>query len=161
MSGKADKLFVVEPLTRKGQKLGYVGKIKRVNAIPVLDSLKNGQVPIVSPISADERGQAYNVNADSAAAALAVAAQCTDLMYFTDVAGVQVDKKVCSLLTIQEAQDLIADGTIKDGMVAKMESTFEALKGGVHRVHILQWVGANTLAGIINGVCRTGTTLHL
>lgn len=161
MSGKTDKLFVVEPLRRKGQDFGYVGKIDRVNPEPVLNSLENRQVPIVSPVSADEAGQAYNVNADSAAAALAVAAQCTDLIYFTDVPGVRVGKEVRSSLTVQEAKELIADGTIKGGMVAKMESAFEALEGKVPRVHILKWRGPDTLDGIFSGRRRTGTTLHL
>lgn len=160
MSGKTDHLFIVEPLIRKGQDLGYVGKIIRVNAKPVLDSLRNGQVPVVSPISADENGRSYNVNADSAAASLAVASQCTDLVYFTDVPGVQVEEEIRLSLGVHEAKGLIADGTIKGGMVAKMESAFEALNGHVQRVHITQWQGQNTFKNIIKKQSVTGTTIQ-
>ena len=62
-------------------------------------------------------------------------------------------------LTVQKAQALIADGTIKGGMVAKMESAFEALQQKVPRVHIIQWHGSQTLHNIIKGKPETGTTI--
>lgn len=160
MSGKTAQLFMVEPLTRKGQDFGHVGKIKQVNAGVVVKALKNRQVPIISPVSADETGKSYNVNADSAAAALAASAQCTDLVFITDVSGVMVGESVCHFLTIQEAKTLIADGTIKGGMVAKMESAFEALDNEVPRVHIIQWQGPHTLRNIITGDCTAGTVIQ-
>jgi len=159
LSGRTRQLFVVEPLTRRGQDLGYVGKIIQVNTGVVLDRLKSGKVPVVSPISANEKGQSYNVNADSAAAALAAAVQCTDLVFVTDVPGVLVDDEIRPSLSIQKARALIADGTIKGGMVAKMESAFEALHQKVPRVHIIQWHGAQTLPNIIRGKPETGTTI--
>ena len=159
LSGKTQGLFLVEPLSRGGRDLGYVGKIKQVNATVVLETLRKGQVPVVSPISADKNGQSYNVNADSAAAALAGAAECTDLVFVTDVPGVRLGDTICRILTIQQAEDLIADGTIKGGMVAKMESAFEALNSQVPRVHIIQWQGAQTLQEIIHQQCNTGTTV--
>jgi acetylglutamate kinase len=82
-------LLTVEPMRRNGRDMGFVGRIVRVNPEPVLSLLAQGQVPVVSPVSADEQGQAYNVNADSAAAALAGAAACTDLIFLTDVPGVR------------------------------------------------------------------------
>ena len=160
MSGKTDRLFIVEPLKRNGRDLGFVGKIKKVNPGTVLNGLKNGQVPVVSPISADENGSSYNVNADSAAAALAVGAKCTDLVYFTDVPGIQVGEDIRPTLTVQEAKAFITDGTIKGGMVAKMESVFEALEGRVDRVHIAQWQGDDTLDRIINRESVKGTTIQ-
>ena len=159
MSGKTRQLFIVEPLTRQGRDLGYVGKIKQVNAGVVLERLKAGQVPVVSPISADEKGESYNVNADNAAAALAAAVRCTDLVFITDVPGVLVDNEIRPSLSVQEAQTLIAKGIIKGGMVAKMESAFEALHQNVPRVHIIQWQGPQTLPKIIKGKPETGTTI--
>jgi acetylglutamate kinase len=159
LSGKTHRLFLVEPLSRGDQDLGYVGKIKQVNAAVVLETLKKGQVPVVSPISADKKGQSYNVNADTAAAALAGAAGCTDLVFVTDVPGVRVGDTIIQVLTIQQAEALVADGTIKGGMVAKMESAFEALKNKVLRVHITQWQGTQTLQEIIHQQCKTGTTV--
>ena len=159
LSGRSRQLFIVEPLTRRGQDLGYVGKIKQVNAGVVLDTLKSGQVPVVSPISANEEGQSYNVNADSAAAALAAAIRCTDLVFVTDVPGVLVDDEIRPSLSVQKSQALIADGTIKGGMVAKMESAFEALQQKVPRVHIIQWQGTETLKNIVNQQAVAGTVI--
>lgn len=161
MSGKTERLFIVEPLTRNGRNFGNVGKIKQVHAKPVLDCLNNGQVPIISPISADKKGESFNVNADSAAAALAVGSQCTDLVFFTDVPGVLVGKEIRPLLTVREAKVLLADGTIKGGMVAKMESIFEALNGNVKQVHITRWEGKETLESIIKNKAIKGTTVQL
>ena len=160
MSGKTQNLFLVEPLARGGQNLGYVGKIKQVNADVVVDALKQGNVPVISPISADEKGQSYNVNADSAAAALAVGAMCTDLVFITDVPGVMIDDEIQSSITVRQAQTLIAEGKIKGGMVAKMESAFEALKQNVPRVHIVKWLGSDTLNAIIDQQTVPGTIIQ-
>jgi acetylglutamate kinase len=151
---------MAEPLTRGEQDFGYVGKIRQVNAAVVLNVLKNGQVPVVSPISANNKGESYNVNADSAAAALAAGARCSALVFITDVSGVLKEEGVCQLLTVKEAKTLIADGTIKGGMVAKIESVFEALDQKVPRVYILQWQGSETLLDIIRGECKTGTLIQ-
>ena len=159
MSGKTENLFLVEPLTRGGLNWGYVGKIKQVNAAVVLENLKENRVPVISPVSGDEMGKSYNVNADSAAAALAATAGCTDLVFITDVPGVMVHEQIRGSLSVNEAQSLIADGIIKGGMVAKMESAFEALSKKVPRVHIIQWQGADTLKHIVNQKPIAGTVV--
>jgi len=159
MSGKTEGLFVVEPLVRDGRDLGFVGKIKQVKPAGVIDTIRSGKIPVISPISANERGESYNVNADSAAAALAAAAGCTDLVFITDVPGVRVDNQTRTSLTVKEAQTLIADGIINGGMVAKMESAFEALDQGVPRVHIIEWQGPPTLQKIVQQQCNAGTTV--
>jgi acetylglutamate kinase len=161
MSGKTAGLMVAEPLlTRGGQSMGFVGRIVRVDPSAALDALAAGEVPVVSPISGDAGGQSYNVNADSAAAALAAAAGCTDLVFVTDVPGVLVDGKMVPDLTVAQARGLIADGTIKGGMVAKMESVFEALDGKVPRVHVIQWQGPETLRSIVQRKQIPGTSIH-
>ena len=160
ISGKSEHLFMIEPLIRGKREFGYVGRIKRVNAGVVLSTLKDRQVPIVSPISADINGNSYNVNADSAAAALAASSRCTDLVFLTDVPGVLVEEHTRPLLTVRKAKSLIANGTIKAGMIAKLESAFEALEKNVPRVHIVQWQGPGTLRDIIAGQCKSGTTIH-
>ena len=161
MSGKTENMFLVEPLSRGGLNWGFVGKIKQVNADVVLKTIKEKKIPVISPISADEKGAGYNVNADSAAAALAAAAGCTDLVFITDVPGVMVHEKMKPSLTVHEAQSLIADGIIKGGMVAKMESAFEALNQNVPRVHIIQWQGPDTLHKIVSRQSVSGTTIQL
>ena len=160
MSGKTKGLFIVESLTRDGRDLGFVGKIKAVNPAAVTDALASGQVPVISPISANEKGQSFNVNADNAAAALAAAAHCTDLVFITDVPGVLIDGQTRSSLSIAEAQTLIAEGIIQGGMVAKMESAFEALDRDVPRVHIIQWQGPATLRSIVNRKSTAGTMIQ-
>ena len=159
MSGKTQRLFVVDPLIRDGRDLGFVGKIKQVNPAGVIDAIQSGRVPVISPISADAKGASYNVNADSAAAALAAAARCTDLVFITDVPGVLIGERAQASLSIADAQTLIAEGVIKGGMVAKMESAFEALNQSVPRVHIIQWQGTHTLQEIVQQQCSAGTTV--
>jgi acetylglutamate kinase len=161
MSGKENRLFMVEPLSRDGRDLGFVGKIKTVNPAAVTDALASGQVPVISPISANENGEPFNVNADSAAAALAAAAHCTDLVFITDVPGVLIDEQTRPSLSITDAQTLIADGIIQGGMVAKMESAFQALNKDVPRVHIIQWQGTHTLQEVIQQQCNAGTTVRI
>jgi acetylglutamate kinase len=162
MSGKTEGLMIAEPLqTRGGKSMGFVGKIVKTNPTAVLDALSNKEVPVVSPISGDATGQSYNVNADSAAAALAAAAACTDLVFVTDVPGVMLDRKILASLTVAETKRRIADGTITGGMVAKMESVFEALDGGVPRVHVIQWQGPETLRCIVAREKIPGTSIHL
>jgi acetylglutamate kinase len=160
ISGKTQKLFMVEPLTRNGRDLGFVGKIKQVNSAVVINAILSGQVPVISPISANEQGESYNVNADSAAAALAAAAHCTDLVFITDVPGVLIEDQTRSSLSIEEAQALIAQGVILGGMVAKMESAFEALNQNVPRVHIIQWQGSHTLQEVAQQQGQAGTTVR-
>jgi len=160
MSGKTEQLFVVEPMTREGQQYGFVGQIKQVNNGVVLRALKEGRVPVISPISADENHQSFNVNADSAAAALAAETNCMGLVFITDVPGVIDSGGVCRALSEEGARKRIADGTIKGGMVAKMMSAFEALANQVPAVFITQWEGIPTLQGIVAGECRSGTVLR-
>ena len=160
MSGKTGGLFIVEPLTRDGRDLGFVGKIKQVNPAVVIDAIQAGKVPVISPISVNQTGDSFNVNADSAAAALAAAAGCTDLVFVTDVPGVLVGDRPRASLTFKEAQTLITDGIIKGGMVAKMESAFAALDRDVPRVHIVQWQGPHTLRSIIDRKSTAGTVIQ-
>ncbi len=161
LTGKTSGLFIVEPLRRNGRNMGLVGRIVRCNPEPVLTALAMGEVPVLSPVSANDAGQSYNVNADSAAAAIAGAGNCTDLVYFTDVPGVRAGEKILTQLSVQKAKDLIATKIIQGGMIAKMESAFEALSRGVRRVHIGLWQGENTLSRFLAEQPTIGTTIHL
>ena len=140
--------------------MGYVGKIVAVTPQGVLEALAQHEVPVVSPISGDAAGQSYNVNADSAAAALAAGACCTDLVFVTDVPGVMVGRQIRAALTVAEAKTLIADGTITGGMVAKMESVFEALDGRVPRVHVIQWQRPGDAPARVTRGKIPGTSIH-
>lgn len=161
ISGKTDRLLEIEPLRRNGHEYGFVGHVKKVNPESILQMLRSGQVPVVSPISADESGQSYNVNADNAAAALAVGADCTDLVYFSNVPGVQVNGKMQQVLDVESVKEFITKGIIHGGMTAKMESIFTALDKGVNRVYITQWQDEATLSELIENKSINGTTIKL
>ncbi len=160
MSGKTDGLFQVVPLRRNGRDIGYVGRIRQVHAAGVRQALQARRVPVISPVSGDDSGQSYNVNADSAASALAVATRATDLVYLTDVPGVHVNGQPRPRLTVEDAHHLIADRIITGGMVAKMESAFEALGGGVTRVYIARWDGPETLNRLRSRGSETATVIE-
>ena len=160
MSGKSEQLLITQPFKKGGHGFGLVGEVKTVNPNAVLKALDRKSVPIVSPISANEDGQGYNVNADSAAAALAVGSICTDLVYFTDVPGVQVGDNYVASLTEDRAKKLIADGTIYGGMVAKMESIFHVLESGVERVYITKWQNEKEFSNLIDGKSAHGTKIR-
>ncbi len=160
LSGKTERLFVVKPLKKNGQDFGFVGEVEHVNAGVVRDTLKSGLVPVISPISADDAGNRYNVNADTAASALAVAADCTDLIYVTDVPGVRVGDEILAHLSMKKARSLIADGTIQGGMVAKMESAFKAVSGNVAKVHVLSWEGPKTFDRFVGRASGVGTVIQ-
>ena len=160
MSGETDSLFLVTPLQKNGKSLGRVGQVTKVNPSVISEAWEKNSVPVISPISADDQGVCYNVNADSAAGALAAAIRCDDLVYFTDVPGVRNGDHFATRLSIAQARHLIAQGTIQGGMIAKMESIFQALESGVERVHIGMWTGKGTLHKLLDNTIATGTTIY-
>jgi acetylglutamate kinase len=119
--------------------LGFVGEIVRVDPAVVAALLERGFVPVVASIAADADGHAYNVNADTMAAALAVALGAEKLVYVNDVPGVIGPAgDLLTELGVQDALDLLAaDDVVTGGMIPKLESAVRALKAGVRRVHLL------------------------
>ena len=161
MSGKTEGLLIAKRTSRHGKDIGLVGEIVEVDRTIVDQALESGRTAVVSPISADKSGTTYNVNADAAAAALAVGASCTDLVYFSDVPGIlDENQQNIPSLSVEAGRFLLQTGIISGGMVAKMESIFAAINDGVERVHITQWQGADTLAQVIDGGRLQKTTIH-
>lgn len=121
--------------------LGFVGDIVSVDTTVLRSAISDGSVPVVATIGADSSGQAYNVNADTAAAAIAVALGAEKLVYLTDIDGLRLDKDDASSLlgraTSGEIRAMMTNGAIDGGMIPKMESCLEALDGGVKRTHLL------------------------
>ncbi len=137
LSGKDLGLLRAERLDLPGVDLGgYVGKITRVEAQVLEMFLERGIVPVISPISLGERGMTYNVNADHAALAVAQALGAAMLVFITDKPGVMIGDKLARQLTAEGAEELIAQGHIFGGMIPKVRSAIEALKGGVSRAYI-------------------------
>jgi acetylglutamate kinase len=121
--------------------LGYVGDVESVNPGILKRLLAEDLVPVVATIGSDLEGQAYNINADTAAGAVAEAVGAEKLVYMTDVPGVLRDlADPDSLITTATASDLeklVADGTLTGGMIPKITSCTRALHGGVRHAHIL------------------------
>lgn len=161
LSGRTNHLIEVEPFPQSEMDLGYVGRVKKINPEPVLFYLRKNRVPIISPISEDFSGKVYNVNADEAAAAIAVGTNCTDLVFFTDVPGVKINGNVCYYLKSFEAENFITSGLITDGMIPKLQSAILAIKGQVQRVFITQWQTEQTLLDYARENYQQGTLLTL
>ena len=121
--------------------LGYVGEVASVNPDLLLRLLAEDLIPVVATIGSDSTGQAYNINADTAAGALAAAVEAAKLVYLTDVDGIRTDRQDPSTrlsgATVSQLEALIADGTVDGGMIPKVRSCIGAVTGGVGQAHIL------------------------
>jgi len=138
LTGSDGALLRVRRKQIGGHDLGRVGEVVRVDPRVLTAVSEAGFIPVVAPIGADENGLTHNVNADEAAGAIARALEAEKLMLLTDVEGVKdAGANAVSQMTVEEARKLIADGTIKDGMIPKVECGIDALAGGVHRTHIV------------------------
>ena len=122
-------------------RLGYVGRVTRVNITPVTDLLEKGYIPVISTIGCDKSGNAYNINGDTAAAFIAGALGAERLIMMTDIDGILRDRNDPSSLipelTTQEIAELAESGVISGGMIPKVECCLEALREGVKNVVIL------------------------
>ena len=125
----------------KNEKLGYVGKITKVNVEPIIDLLDRDYIPVVSTVGCDGDGNVYNINADTAAAYIAGAMNAERLITMTDIEGILRDKddpdSLIPCIDIEEATALFDDGTISGGMIPKVECCIEAIHRGVKKVIIL------------------------
>ena len=104
----------------------------------VMAAMDAGLIPVVAPIGVDDDGVSHNVNADEAAGAIAAALGAEKLILLTDVDGVlDAAGELISELSVEACKALIGDGTIKGGMIPKMECCMQALSGGVKRTHVV------------------------
>jgi acetylglutamate kinase len=127
--------------TARHADLGFVGDVSAVDTTLVHKLLADELVPVVATIGTGVDGQAYNINADSAAAAIAVALGAEKLIHLTNVEGVRRvpgdPSSHASVLTADELDGLLADGAIEGGMRPKVESCIAAVRAGVAHAHIL------------------------
>lgn len=121
--------------------LGFVGEITAVDPEIIERMLTDGFVPIVASIGVDAAGQAYNINADHMAAALASALKAEKLVYLTNIDGLMVDpaepRSLIRQISGERLQDMFSGGTISGGMIPKVDSALGALHAGVRTVHFL------------------------
>jgi acetylglutamate kinase len=148
LSGKDGNMVMARTVTRtaidpdsnieKVVDLGFVGEPEQVNR-EVLDQVLQAElIPVLAPVAIGQDGQTYNVNADTFAGAIAGALTAKRLLLLTDVPGVlDKNKNLIPEMTIEDCRRLIADGTITDGMIPKIETCIYALERGVEAVVIL------------------------
>ncbi|MCU1502050.1 MAG: argB [Ilumatobacteraceae bacterium] len=125
----------------RNPELGFVGDVAAINPTILHSLLDDGFIPVVATIGTDASGQAYNINADTVAGAIAEALGAEKLVYLTDIEGLRrVVDEPASLIrqtSPDELEALMTDGTIAGGMIPKTESCVHAVRNGVRRAHIL------------------------
>ena len=127
--------------TARSEALGFVGDVVGVDPTIVLQLLAQGLIPVVATIGTDASGQAFNINADTAAGALAAALKAEKLVFLTDVAGLRADPddpgSLLHRVTAEQLDDMVASGAANGGMIPKVEACARAVRHGVRRAHIL------------------------
>ena len=130
-------------------RLGFVGDVDVVDPALLQGLLDDEFVPVVATIGVDQHGQPYNINADVAAGEIATALGAEKLIYLTDIDGLRRDaadpSTLISHVTSDELAELIADGTVAGGMIPKVQSCIDAVRGGVNGAHILDGRVAHVL----------------
>jgi len=132
---KENNVIYVE---QKNIELGFVGKPTKIDDKIIKSLIKNDFIPIVSPMGVDEKKQTYNINADTAAGTLARSLKSRRLLLMTDVEGVyDKNKKIISEIKSNQAEELIYDETISEGMIPKIRTCINAINDGVRAVVII------------------------
>lgn len=143
ISGVDSGLLRAKKIDRDGNDLGFVGEVTKVHPEIINDLLEKDFIPVISTVAIGEAGDQslYNINADTAAAKIAVALKAEKFVQLTNVAGVLKDvndpKSLITRIPMPTVPQLIENGTIAGGMIPKVECCMIALKGGVPRTHII------------------------
>ncbi len=138
LAGSDGDMLRVRQRLDEGRDLGRVGRVEAVNPAPIAAVIDSGHVPVIAPIGVDAAGVTHNVNADEAAGAIAVALHAEKLLLLTDVEGIKDDRgQLIGQLSSAEARKLIEEGTIRDGMIPKVECCIEVVEAGVPRAHVI------------------------
>jgi len=148
LSGKDGNLVVAkklemvrtDPVSGKTEQvdLGFVGEPDKVNPEVLHAIMKSETIPVIAPIGVGPKGETFNINADTISGAVACALKAERLILLTDVEGVlDQEKRLIPRLTLGEARELIANGTISGGMIPKIQTAIDAVEGGVHAAVIL------------------------
>ncbi len=140
LSGYDDDILTVTKHEENGD-IGFVGDVTSVNIFPIRELTERNVIPVVYPIGTDEKGESYNVNADEAAASIAAALGVEKIMILTNVRGILKDihdpNSLISSVRVGEVESLIKSGVIAGGMIPKVNSGIDALRGGVEKAHIV------------------------
>jgi len=138
LTGSDGGMIRVKRRTKDGRDIGRVGEVVAVDASAITAVADAGFVPVIAPIGVGDDGLTYNVNADEAAGAIAQALHAEKLMLLTDVPGVlDAEGRLIPELSRARAEQLIAEGVIKGGMIPKIACCTTAVTGGVARAHVV------------------------
>lgn len=150
-------------VTRKRPDLGLVGEVAAVDPDLLETLLQAGFLPVVAPLGADASGQAYNVNADTIASAVAAALSADRLILLTDVDGIRTDPKDPSTAlrdcTADDLRALVRDGAVQGGMIPKVEAVLDTLAAGVGAVQVLDGRRPHALRDAMEPLRAPGTTV--
>ncbi len=147
LSGIDGGLFRCHKKSHPLADLGYVGEIIHVRSDIIHHFIAQGITAVISPISLGQDGQIYNVNADEAASALALAIEADLINFISNVPGVLQDEKVIPCLSYEQTKRLIATGVIQDGMIPKVQAALDAIHKGVPQARIVDLAGLTQSAG--------------
>ncbi|GFK93327.1 Acetylglutamate kinase [Fundidesulfovibrio magnetotacticus] len=126
--------------------LGNVGEPVSVNAGLIETLVQSGVIPVIAPVGVDDEGRTYNINADTAAGAVAQALGAKRLLLLTDVAGVlDPEGKLIETMDLKEASQAIEEGVAKGGMIPKLKCCMEAVQSGVEKAHVIDGRVENSL----------------
>lgn len=127
--------------TQRSERLGRVGDVTEIDTTVVTKLIGDGFIPVIATVAAGDDGGSFNINADSVAGRLAAELDADKVIFLTDVDGLYADLKdehsLISVLSIEQAEEMISDDRIAGGMVPKVAACVYALRGGVRRAHIL------------------------
>ena len=141
ISGKDGNLLTAEKMFSSDGDLGYVGTLTNVDTSILNILLEQGYIPVIAPISSDQKGNTYNINADVAASAVAASLKAQKLIYISDIPGILRDasdeKSLIHQTSDREIQSMKKEGIISGGMIPKTSCAVDAVNSGVSSVHIL------------------------
>ena len=163
LSGKdAGLITAVKKVIPDGD-IGYVGEVEKVNTEILSLMIKNGFIPVISPVSSSENGDTLNVNADDAAFAVAEALKADTLVFLTDVDGILLDtsnnKTIINSITLEKGRELLENGFIGGGMLPKLKNCISSVENGVQEVAIINGRVKYNLVSYFITKNKIGTTI--
>ena len=154
LSGTDGGLIQAEPVPNAAQ-VGFVGDVTHVNASLLAGLVDMNHMPVIAPVGLDRAGQRYNINADTAAGAVAAHLGAEQLIVVTDVPGIMRSgpegKVVLPVVTTEEVEAMIESGDIYGGMIPKVQAAMKCLEGGVHEVVIADGSEPDVLRRLMAG----------
>ncbi|WP_019635635.1 acetylglutamate kinase [Paenibacillus fonticola] len=154
LSGSDGQLITAQPVAASAE-VGLVGDVTSVNTALVEGVAKLGYMPVIAPIGVDAQGQRYNINADTAAGAVASELGVERMIVVTDVPGilktVNGEKRVLPTVTVQEIEDMIQTGEIYGGMIPKVRAAIACIHGKVQEVVIVDGSVPGILSRVLSG----------